>query len=813
MFLAANPDRARPQSEKDEIAQKYRPGDSVFPSVAGDDNNDEDEDDTELDDREPSLEEQGSSSSTTARHHRHHHHHRTDGGRRNEVRNNSRRRHAAPAVGEQRRHHRHRPPPSARDPGSSRRQIERQSSLRSLVSLSDDPESVEEEILREIFEGGLLDGIDLDTISSTQEEELSERIADAFRQRHLGGPIISRQRQQLTTQRPPSPSAESTRATVGTRQAAARSSTPPRSLAGHRRGVRSSSRHASSSDLVLRPAARSANDIISDRVLTDGRRSRRATESDPQPVLSSGRSRDESRSGPSSSSLATPRGLQIPYREGDIAPSHSEVALPSFTTNRLGDIFPNDDGNDRSAVSTFLSPPPPPPPAPAPASPPAVIGLYSEPSISCGTCGKADIQYEVYKNCSHCNDGNHNVCLRCYRLGGGCSQWHMLPSFRYSRPSESAYTTLQQGRQMTDDDPSYRLQTGLFCDRCQASANDCFWKCDHCNDADWGFCGHCVNQGKCCTHPLLPICLVSNDESSPVSSRTAYKTLSVSTTCDICTSPIAASMARFHCLECNAGDYDICVNCYFKLVASGKITKENGHSGWRRCPAGHRMEVVGFESYDDNDDDDDDDDDDDFVQGQRQRRIVIRALVGGHALKDDHVGLQGQSHYYGHAAARSGPELGNGDWSWKEGSERRKKASRIRTMIAAGRSNSDISTNNSRSSSGSSSNTAAIGVAVTTSNSNIGEYPQVGTTADTTILSSPPQAPRRFPPDGGVGLIVRAQWSWLPEADAKDELLFPHGADITEAENINDDWFWGCYAGQTGLFPGGHVVVIGEVGI
>jgi hypothetical protein len=54
-------------------------------------------------------------------------------------------------------------------------------------------------------------------------------------------------------------------------------------------------------------------------------------------------------------------------------------------------------------------------------------------------------------------------------------------------------------------------------------------------------------------------------------------------------------------------------------------------------------------------------------------------------------------------------------------------------------------------------------------------------------------------------------WSWIPEEGVHDELMFPRGAEITEAENINDDWYWGCYAGMTGLFPGSHVTVVGEI--
>jgi hypothetical protein len=89
------------------------------------------------------------------------------------------------------------------------------------------------------------------------------------------------------------------------------------------------------------------------------------------------------------------------------------------------------------------------------------------------------------------------------------------------------------------------------------------------------------------------------------------------------------------------------------------------------------------------------------------------------------------------------------------------------------------------------------------------------TNSDSPSTGSPvnQQAPsfRRFPPDGGVGLIVHALWSWYPEDEVEDELIFPRGAEITEAENINDDWFWGCYAGRTGLFPGAHVTVVSEV--
>jgi hypothetical protein len=60
-----------------------------------------------------------------------------------------------------------------------------------------------------------------------------------------------------------------------------------------------------------------------------------------------------------------------------------------------------------------------------------------------------------------------------------------------------------------------------------------------------------------------------------------------------------------------------------------------------------------------------------------------------------------------------------------------------------------------------------------------------------------------FPSDGGVGDAARAVWSWFPKAE--DELLFPKGAEIREIENVNGDWFFGCYMGASGLFPAPYV--------
>lgn len=62
-----------------------------------------------------------------------------------------------------------------------------------------------------------------------------------------------------------------------------------------------------------------------------------------------------------------------------------------------------------------------------------------------------------------------------------------------------------------------------------------------------------------------------------------------------------------------------------------------------------------------------------------------------------------------------------------------------------------------------------------------------------------------FPPDGGVGLTLKADFTFYPADGVKDELCFPKGAEIREAEDINGDWLWGVYCGNKGLIPDNYV--------
>ncbi|RAH48590.1 SH3 domain protein [Aspergillus brunneoviolaceus CBS 621.78] len=905
MVLAASPDRGKSAAEKEEVAQRYKPGDSVFPSTdAGSDAEDrrvlEEVRALSLQDSRSGYRQQ--QQQQRSRHSSRSRHRRMEGTgtdsdeRRREEDGRSRRR----REGSSRRQPR-RTTAGEEGPERSTRRVEHQSSLRSLLSLSD-TETMQEEILRQIFEEGLLDDIDLDNMGPSQEEELSERIADAYRRRHR---LRARSQQQRTeprensqtpSSRPRARSQSVQRAENGTGAAAMRDTResnggPPVSRpylldplvardghSGHQRrlsdqgGTRTRRRTspvpvgaASSSEVSLRPAARSSSDMVADRPRNSqtGRvrtaeasaasRSRRATASEqnvPNIWVEGARERQLRPSG--RSSIDSPRvatALNHRGRNGSWPSSPDEPSTASPPTSSLvAEVGVAARQEPRSRPSSSRS-----------NAPPRSATLYMEPSIKCDRCDKPNIQHDLHKKCPTCNNGNFYLCLRCYRTGRGCLNWagfgasakadlerirasstgeprspidtsHILQSCKYLRAPESAYRSDRDGRMVTNDDPARRLQTGLFCDSCHSSANDCLWRCNQCNEGDWGFCNRCVNQGRCCTHALLPICRITRD--SPLASPTGaftiapngasndcsdasgsgteiFKILSFTTNCDICTHPIPASTLRFHCLVCNDGDYDICANCYLRLVATGKIRKENGHNGWRRCIKGHRMIVVGFEDHD-----------------EGQRRVIVRDLVGGCALNDDHLQQPSSSPFavptptsihatastpgtpnspFPHhttpfsssAATGTGPgiaspEFAPGDWLWKEGSERRKKASRLRPWPLGGERDR---------------------TALTSPPSSEPSTPNTPTFAAPVLPTSavPASASRRFPPDGGVGLIVHALWSWYPEDSVKDELMFPRGAEITEAENINDDWYWGCYAGLTGLFPGSHVHVVDEV--
>lgn len=816
MYLKANPGRARDEEEKEEIRNKYTPGENVLPRIRRErESSDQAEDRRMLEEvREMSLREVGIRGS--APHERGVRHRVRDGvrdARDDDAMQRRRDREGEQSIsgGEDSTR-----PSTATDAASQARRVGHQSSLRSLLSTSDlDSSEMEEEILRQIIDEGILDGIDLDSIDAGQEDELSEKIAEAYRRRH--GRMSSNhdrraeQRRVSSSQGQRSSSGEPRqqrrpgRSPNPTDQAS-HSSHPPVSRPhlldayptgqGHRRRTSSETRQTrrqtsptppSSSSRTAsetqRQAARSATDL-SNRPQSSDRAARSATDLSSRPQSSSNqrvRPRDASSSGrpttnPANIVVSTPRisASESTRATGQI---NQQSSRPTDTP-RLAARVPSE---PPIATAVTTSQPP------AELTVPSIAQVtYPEPSISCERCGKTDRQHELHMNCHQCSGGRYNLCLRCWRLGRGCLHWygfghkamiqwekkaasgagyppehplpHSLTGHRYlSPPFDSCrHTNEIEQRLMTISDPSKRLQSGPFCSNCAAFTPKCFWECDVCNDGEWGYCNTCVNQGKCCTHPLLPASYPLS--SIPIDAGTSNGTQHVSSTtftpimrsrpqsteehsdesripltdrakCDVCTYPIPPSTTRFHCPQCNDGDYDICTTCYLRLTKTGRISTENGPKGWRRCLNGHRMIIIGFE---------------DSAQGQR--RIVVADLVGGHALDN---------------TTNSKDKV----WRWGDQTQQ----TQAETMTTAG---------NSRS---------------------LGGYSNSFTAG-------------KYPPSGGVGMRVLAYWSYWPQEGVEDELAFPKSAEIRECEDINGDWFLGFYCGRKGVFPGNYCRILENIG-
>ncbi|KAI1432921.1 hypothetical protein GGR50DRAFT_671446 [Xylaria sp. CBS 124048] len=872
IFLASNPDKVRPKAEQDELREKYKPDDNVLPRLNIPERSAEerraDQLDRQLIDqaREMSLRDAGVETSSRRRRE----HSRSDGGSRagpgrdrsrgdQETRHHARREderrdrassnrmlHPGLLPADERRHHRSQSRHStgmrqSRDSSVSRtRHVEHQASIRSLINSSNigsrDLEREIDELARQIQAEGLLDGLDLDNLDLSHNDELSRKITEAYRRQQ-------RERMRAGTRtrsHPRTPSSQSQNAlplprpaVTDTLRPGTGTSSRPRSSSMHTRGVslgnqiddRSRRNDTSTTRLgahidyerqqgrrTSSTGARSANDAT--RPSTSERRpAARSRSSDPSSRQSSSADRQGSvdmpaveipsggpLSGPGEQFNDDTTGLSFRGRAAATIHHQNPVPPPLFSTSDNS----SSESTHRRRAPSLVAPQHPLPSLGLITSPTlrahqhqARSQYYQEPSISCSRCQRTHIEYEIHYNCAQCAGGRWNICRKCYREGKGCHHWygfgyaamkkwerqratvgypldppHLLTANRYL-PPHSTPGGAEGRKTLTTEDPSQRLESGLFCTRCSAWTNECHWRCDVCNEGDWGFCHPCVNQGYICTHPLLPLTYVPSPSPSPSPlaspalhgpsttppgspgemragrPRAAtlfkgpnatiagnYRPLTFMVTCDICREHIPPSDHRYHCNACTSsivpeaqpGDYDVCVECYHGLVRDGRLSSDNGPTGWRRCLHGHRMSMVGFVEEDGG-----------------QRRVVLQDIVGGY-------GLSIEAHEIDRTLQR---------WCWYVNGS---KIQRLATVDVA---------------------------------------------------ASPPEQLRRhgdeFPPDGGAGSRGAAVWSWYPAPDADDELMFPRGAEVREIEDVNGDWCFGSYMGAKGLFPTPYVRISSPV--
>ncbi|KAM3501299.1 hypothetical protein MY10362_005658 [Beauveria mimosiformis] len=677
MYIAAKPNKARNPEDKEEMNQKYQPGDQVIPHVTtrertAEERRAEEEDRRLVDEvREMSLREaEGGVPSVPPR--------RRRGSRAAEERISSRRarddgraRRGTNQLGLLNDGHRR------RRSESQQRQVGHQSSLRSLISSADlserDIEREIEEFARQIQEEGLLDGLDLDNIDLTRDDELSRRITEAYRRRQRGRATAQPTRRDSPTTRneanastrngdsrldprprpleinSPSRSREgsSSRPATGNPSTEERDRRPPRSLDVREAQTRTRRRTASDSraatlpvvptELPVRPAARSQTDLTLPN--------ERTASSTLRPNTSGVRS---------SSVPSAP--AELPANAITGSSFASRLARPSTTPNEPPRAAPDQSraSTDRPRASSASRPnraaelaivhsaaTTPAATSPVPAGHRRTMSqLYPEPSITCG---------------------HWSMCSDCYRSGKGCQYWFGF--------GHGGWNKWRRRRQQRGDDSMAPP--------------------------------HILTPSRYQPPPSTP------------GGADGRKTLTMDDPQLSCTSSLVENAAP--------GDYDICSPCYADLVNSGRVSAENGHSGWRRCLKGHRMVVIGF------------------APGEVGHwRYIERDLVGGRKLRIEPF------------AAESQPDLPSQKWSWKQEDQ---KLERLVTQ-------------------------------------------EVSATAPTSEDSA--TYTRLFPPDGGVGLRVSAKWAWFPREEADDELLFPRGAEIREAEDVNGDWYFGVYMGAKG---------------
>ncbi|KIW72810.1 hypothetical protein PV04_00982 [Phialophora macrospora] len=860
MFLAANPGKDRTAEEKAEMAQVYKPGDEILPKVESHRRRER-----RRREEEGRITESGSTEGGRREQHldpasAHRRRHATEGSRsreRREARDRyrdeeqrtsdadsaSRRTGASSSSADLAQLS---PPPSsprhpdaveARQRGA--RTVAHQASLISLVSASESGtgtgESLNEaELMQEILDAGLLDGINVDELTEQEQDELSEIIAQRYRELHsersrraeagngngnVATPARPAEPQSEESERrsrhssrgsnrdraPPSPRASHSIVLGGTdnrpptsflQSTADQTLTPPQPSA-HRRRTSNESRRSDSAvarverETAPHPAARSATD------LSNRPHSHSSTATRPQQHSQTNRANTEPRTPPrlsevwqaaGSRQISSPAQVDSPGQQSPRIDS-SRPVMSSVTSGPVPTVIPTSDPAASAPEATA-------------SNVASVSSRFEEPNIVCARCSRPNIQYEVYKHCDPCK---MDLCLRCYRSGRGCNHWFGFgdaamrkfrasrPPSRHNQPAELPHILVgrqyrrpsTQSRRNTASDPASRLREGNFCDRCGRFANDYFWTCDVCNEGEWGFCNHCVNTNHCCNHALLPVAHRSHDpkdsgsQAGGATARPGSATLNTYSSGRRDPSP-AQSVASsgtsatgpYSGLRADFRPLVITTNCD---ICSRSIPPEETryHCPTHPTPSPDEPSLNG--DYD------------------ICSNCYAREVTAGRIKRED------------------GPD------GWRLCPEGHRMVSVVFERDVEGNQRRAIV----RDIVGGIKTTDADMVAWKLAMSTIhrvdpsalsavrGEWiwreDEAGTRRMTRARTATlPQLGAKFPPDGGSGKIGRARWSYFPlvdDAKGKDELAFPKHADVFEIEEANDEWWHGVYAGDAGLFP------------
>lgn len=402
--------------------------------------------------------------------------------------------------------------------------------------------------------------------------------------------------------------------------------------------------------------------------------------------------------------------------------------------------------------------------------------MTPEPSVSCARCNVLNIQYDLHYNCSRCEKGNFNLCLACYRSAKGCHHWfgfgynsamrfqradlppnteqpHVLSARRYERRSNVSHSEMP--------DPRMRLEEGVFCEGCFTHANTCYWHCDICLDGAWGYCNNCVQQGKHCTHPLEAVANQSARKGSTADlSLQRHQPMYLLGHDELYPAPLSSTtvniLPQSHLPHVpNPNSYSpisltsYCDICHWQIAPSHTryhcyICSAGNYDICTSCY--HSLCAAGKIAPENG------------IQGKRRCLRGHRMAVTGFEDREGgrrRVVVRDMVGGWAPKEEESGPGNRGEQWRWRE----------------------------------------EDGTAVVHP-SRAGGH-----------VVDPAQRNLLFPtPDGSAGLRVLALWSYFPTGG--DELAFPKNAEITEAEDINGDWFWGVFAGRKGLFPGNHGRVV-----